>query len=196
MKEILNDALENNIKNDSGAIIATDGDSVIASLRNKYTLNPNFWVSDIKDLKLKRLSVKNKLTKFFANFGMQVKINECILNKQSFNYIVKLTLDDKNYIINVTKEFLHETTYTFVDDYSIYSVLLSKPDFEIGNIVIYHCLKLNSSDKWYEILYPSNEIKIMDPDGWNRQNYYYSYFEEQITYNEFIKRVMYSTCSF
>ena len=34
----------------------------------------------------------------------------------------------------------------------------------------------------------------MDPDGWDRQNFKYSWFEELITQQEFNIRVMSSTC--
>ena len=42
------------------------------------------------------------------------------------------------------------------------------------------------------------KLKILDPDGWDRLNYDYSFYEELITEKEFIKRVLNSTikCSF
>jgi hypothetical protein len=54
-----------------------------------------------------------------------------------------------------------------------------------------------TSDKWYEELYirPSKHLMIIyDPDGWDRTNYQYSYFEEEITRDEFERRVSESTC--
>jgi len=41
-----------------------------------------------------------------------------------------------------------------------------------------------------------NSITLMDPDGWDRSNYQYSFNEELITKAEFEKRVMYSTIIF
>lgn len=38
------------------------------------------------------------------------------------------------------------------------------------------------------------EIIIMDPDGWDRQNYEYSFNEELITKEEFFNRLSLSTC--
>ena len=35
--------------------------------------------------------------------------------------------------------------------------------------------------------------KIMDPDGWDRTNLEYSFYEEQITQSEFVNRLMNST---
>jgi hypothetical protein len=51
-----------------------------------------------------------------------------------------------------------------------------------------------TSHAWYHEIYPNNEVVIMDPDGWDRQNYQYSYFEELITFSQFMGRVMASTC--
>ena len=34
---------------------------------------------------------------------------------------------------------------------------------------------------------------IIDADGWDRKNYQYSFYEEQITKNEFNRRLMQST---
>ena len=53
-----------------------------------------------------------------------------------------------------------------------------------------------TSQEWYKIVYPNKEVVIMDPDGWDRQNFKFSWFEELITEQEFHKRVMTSTCKF
>jgi len=39
-------------------------------------------------------------------------------------------------------------------------------------------------------------IKILDPDGWDRQNYDYSFNKEKITFEKFQMRCSISTCSF
>jgi len=52
---------------------------------------------------------------------------------------------------------------------------------------------LKTSKEWQE-LYP--EPKVLDPDGWNRNNYYYSWFEEEISLEEYNKRLMGSTCMY
>lgn len=56
--------------------------------------------------------------------------------------------------------------------------------------------ELKTSEQWYPIVYPNKEVKIMDPDGWDRQNWKFSWAEELITEVEFKMRVMRSTCSF
>jgi hypothetical protein len=50
-----------------------------------------------------------------------------------------------------------------------------------------------TSAEWYELTFPNKELIILDPDGWDRRNWQYSYFEELITFDEFMKRVMVST---
>ncbi len=50
---------------------------------------------------------------------------------------------------------------------------------------------LRTSDKWQEE-FPTP--RVMDPDGWDRKNYQYSWFEELISEQEYKKRVCSSTC--
>lgn len=52
----------------------------------------------------------------------------------------------------------------------------------------------HTSKEWYKILYPNKEIKIIDPDGWDRTNWKYSWEEELISEGEFKKRLLASTC--
>lgn len=49
---------------------------------------------------------------------------------------------------------------------------------------------LKTSEQWYWD-YP---IQIIDPDGWDRKNFEYSWYEELITFAEFDRRAMNSTC--
>ena len=55
---------------------------------------------------------------------------------------------------------------------------------------------LKTSKQWYDELPEDKKIIILDPDGWDRSNYEYSFNEELITYDEFQKRVLFSTCMF
>lgn len=50
---------------------------------------------------------------------------------------------------------------------------------------------LKTSKEWQE-LNPSP--MVYDPDGWDRKNFQYSWFEEEITYAEYTKRLCGSTC--
>lgn len=50
-----------------------------------------------------------------------------------------------------------------------------------------------TSQQW-ERQIPDLGFVIYDPDGWDRSNYIYSFFEELITKEEFLKRISSSTC--
>lgn len=49
----------------------------------------------------------------------------------------------------------------------------------------------HTSQTWQKLL---PLITVIDPDGWDRSNYDYSWKEEMITRREYDERVMYSTC--
>lgn len=53
-------------------------------------------------------------------------------------------------------------------------------------------LKKNS-DYWYKLYKKDCNIRIIDPDGWDRENFEKSWFIEEITWDTFIKRVMNSS---
>lgn len=53
--------------------------------------------------------------------------------------------------------------------------------------------ELRTSEEWIKE-YPNRTI--MDPDGWDRQNFQYSFREEKITKQEFERRLALSTCMF
>jgi len=50
-----------------------------------------------------------------------------------------------------------------------------------------------TSKEWYEEIPKEHKLVIMDPDGWDRQNYNYSFNEELITEKEFSIRLSSST---
>lgn len=50
-----------------------------------------------------------------------------------------------------------------------------------------------TSQQWQE---ENMKTIVLDPDGWDRTNYQYSWFEEQITLEEYNSRVSKSTCMF
>ena len=52
---------------------------------------------------------------------------------------------------------------------------------------------LRTSKEWNELLCKPNEFQILDPDGWDRSNWEFSWNEELITKEEFKMRVMNST---
>ena len=48
-----------------------------------------------------------------------------------------------------------------------------------------------TSQQWQEEF--PNTI-VWDPDGWDRKNFHYSWFEELITLQTYLNRMMISTC--
>lgn len=54
-------------------------------------------------------------------------------------------------------------------------------------------MEKKTSKEWLELIGPSSDLKILDPDGWDRTNYDYSFNEEKIEREEFEKRLMVST---
>ena len=53
-----------------------------------------------------------------------------------------------------------------------------------------------TSEQWTQIKqFVDANITISDPDGWDRKNFQYSFYEEQITYEEFLNRLYRSTVS-
>lgn len=55
--------------------------------------------------------------------------------------------------------------------------------------------ELKTSDIWEKELLTIDKSYVYDPDGWDRKNYQYSWFEELISKEEFCKRLVMSTCS-
>lgn len=49
---------------------------------------------------------------------------------------------------------------------------------------------LRTSAEWQLL---ETELVLLDPDGWDRKNFQYSFYEEQITNAEFQRRLSYST---
>jgi len=50
---------------------------------------------------------------------------------------------------------------------------------------------LFTSEEWQKIL--DNDFIVYDPDGWDRNNFQYSWFEEKISLEEYRQRVLKST---
>ncbi len=52
---------------------------------------------------------------------------------------------------------------------------------------------LKTSEEWYKGYTERTGITILDPDGWDRKNYEFSWYRELLTQEEFAGRVMFST---
>ena len=53
-----------------------------------------------------------------------------------------------------------------------------------------------TSKDWSDYILEGTGITIIDPDGWDRRDWDYSFKKELITIEEFKKRVSISTCIF
>jgi len=49
-----------------------------------------------------------------------------------------------------------------------------------------------TSEEWSKDY--KDRVEVMDPDGWDRKNFEYSWYSEMITQNEFEYRLTVSTC--
>lgn len=52
--------------------------------------------------------------------------------------------------------------------------------------------KIKTSEEW-DVLCNAH---VIDPDGWNRDNFYFSWYKEKITKEEFLQRLNNSTVQF
>ena len=73
-------------------------------------------------------------------------------------------------------------------------------DFDLDKVINDLKIKKTSND-WYKELNDylksfneKNHYTVYDPDGWDRSNFQFSWFEELITKEEFMRRTMFSTC--
>ena len=49
-----------------------------------------------------------------------------------------------------------------------------------------------TSEEWFSILYPNNEIEILEPNGWDKNDFRTSYYQERISEQEFNLRILLS----
>ena len=57
--------------------------------------------------------------------------------------------------------------------------------------------ELKTSQDWFNdavVINGHHLNKVLEPDGWDRKNYQYSWYEEKISFREFIRRCEISTC--
>jgi hypothetical protein len=54
-------------------------------------------------------------------------------------------------------------------------------------------MEKKTSKEWLNFIPDKYRLKIIDPDGWDRKNYDFSFNQELITFEEFMNRVSSST---
>ena len=82
-----------------------------------------------------------------------------------------------------------------------FTKILSKKVYENISMLERTIVKLESkeeiktSDEWEKSNLPEMKgTEVLDPDGWDRQNFDFSYYQELITKDEYLFRVGGSTC--
>lgn len=64
--------------------------------------------------------------------------------------------------------------------------------YESSQTIIFKMEK-KTSQEWLESIPKEHNLKVLDPDGWDRQNFDYSFNEEKIEREEFDRRLSSST---
>ena len=54
-------------------------------------------------------------------------------------------------------------------------------------------MSTRTSKEWMEEIPKKHQLIVLNPDGWDRQNYHHSFNKEKITFGEFKKRLGKST---
>lgn len=54
-------------------------------------------------------------------------------------------------------------------------------------------METKTSKEWMELIPEKYKLILLDPDGWDRKNYDYSFNEERITKEQFMDRLAFST---
>ena len=216
MNENLNNALENGIKNENNAVNAIGGKSKLpykelyekaikdycvsnnihlttAIQNKKYTDNPNYYVAIPESLKITAYNIKDEISLIFNQFNLEIDIKDYKLIDDGID--VNFIMCDNTYNLYIKHKDVNYFQELFKRYDENYTLFLDKQLLKLGEIKFIKKDKFNTSDYWYNFLYPNKEMRIMDPDGWNRQNYHYSYYEEKITLNQFLMRVGMSTCT-
>jgi len=52
-------------------------------------------------------------------------------------------------------------------------------------------MEIKTSEQWQQI---HSEVKVLDPDGWDRTNYDFSWYKQLISEQEYLRRRDNSTC--
>lgn len=138
----------------------------------------------------KLLEVKERFDKEFDNIFIEadriIIEEECTDNGcKNDDDCYDRALENAHSIIEVFPELEVVDHYCHRHKYAICELRLSREYLDRKN-------DKKTSEKWQEI--DNSGVIILDPDGWNRQNYQFSFYEELITHDEYERRKMFSTC--
>lgn len=122
--------------------------------------------------------------KIFADF--------CIDKNISFEFGIK---DSKKYI-RVTNRYAAYLQENNLGVLEYYDCNIGKQSVDDKSLIYYleglisDIGGLKTSEEWMKNY---SDIVILDPDGWDRRNFQFSWYEEKITLVEFEKRLVIST---
>lgn len=118
-------------------------------------------------------------------------------DKKSF-LLAQVRDDPENTHITIRTEKIENALwYLFINGYLDYKISNNKLEYWYVDPKTVRETELRTSYQWY--MYYKTHIKdvnIIDPDGWDRKNYDYSFNREKISYDEFVNRLNRSTQTF
>lgn len=138
----------------------------------------------------KLLEVKERFAKEFDNVFIE---SDCIVIEDYFedtgckndDDCYDMALENANRVREVYPELEVVNYYCHRHKYAICELRFSKEYSDMHFTV-------KTSEQWYEL--DLSGTVIYDPDGWDRKNYQFSFYEELITKEEYERRKMWSTC--
>ena len=132
---------------------------------------------------------------YFKKVWNRKKLFELRKNDRNFKVNDKLILQeyDSKTEVYSGREIHCKISYIVKDcpDYGVLNGFAVLSLSSIKNIELNQELK-KTSEEWNKF----HKIEIFDPDGWDRNNFQYSFYEELLTEQEFIDKLMRSTLTF
>lgn len=105
---------------------------------------------------------------------------------------VRFHFHEDTWVKSVQAEILKDPDNNhFITDLRFENEMLAMDDLNTIHIRINRYL---TSEQWHNKF--KHEVEVIDPDGWDRKNFEYSWYKERISQKEFEKRLMESTCKF
>lgn len=167
----------------------------IESKDGENYLHYPFWVRPLNNQEEKKDTVKCEVltrgqipnvTQDYKQGGLQAnkyiikKTNGSSVDPEAFYFVLRIDTDI--HAQAAAMEYARSVKY---QDPKLAEALMD-------TVMTYSKQNLHTSDFWSKY-YP---YKVMDPDGWDRKNFNYSWYEEEITWEEFKLRAGQSTSIF
>jgi hypothetical protein len=124
---------------------------------------------------------------------VEIQEENVALNKFIYDEMERLCMNGHLFLHNPLKVHYTDVGYILEYDMTEWDGNLNNRGFlEVKDpSLVDHYFTKHTSQTWQKLL---PLITVIDPDGWDRSNYDYSWKEEMITRREYDERVLYSTC--